>query len=126
MILQNRGDVPADTKERDKARDALRNVLERRVKRSVKLGAYRAGKDSSGAWCWAIPGVEIRNPHTGDNLQKAIHRGKEFLTEYLANGMKSCRDVLDAAVANGITHGTLQQAAKALGIEPKQKAGRWY
>jgi hypothetical protein len=55
MVMQNDGNVPADKKECDKARDAIRKELERRVARSVRLAAYRAGKDSTGAWCWAIP-----------------------------------------------------------------------
>ena len=51
---------------------------------------------------------------------------KSFLLEILADGQKSCNEIMDAAKEKGIKKKTLWNAKKGLNIDSVKVGSQWY
>ena len=70
--------------------------------------------------------------HTVEELLSGTSKGektkdaKSFLLEILADGQKSCNEIMDAAKEKGIKKKTLWNAKKGLNIDSVKVGSQWY
>ena len=87
--------------------------------------AFRLDKENG--FCWEGPcDITVDELLSGTSKGEKTKDAESFLLEILADGQKSCNEIMDAAKEKGIKKKTLWNAKKGLNIDSVKVGSQWY
>ena len=87
--------------------------------------AFRLDKENGFRWEGPCD-ITVDELLSGTSKGEKTKDAKSFLLEILADGQKSCNEIMDAAKERGIKKKTLWNAKKELNIDSVKVGSQWY